>query len=81
LHNYGWGEGKNQLMESETTESSRARDAKKTAGKRCSSNSRTIACVKFEKLYKKYRVFYYTISEDSGKRVAQKFSARGPLLA
>jgi hypothetical protein len=48
-------------MENENTESSRARDAQKTAGQRCSSNSRITVYVKFEKAYKKDIVVFFMI--------------------
>jgi acyl-CoA reductase-like NAD-dependent aldehyde dehydrogenase len=54
----GWGQ---QLMEKANTESSRARDAHKTAGQRCSANSRIIVYVKFEKVYKKEVVVIFMI--------------------
>jgi len=58
-------------MENENTESSRARDAQKTAGQRCSSNGRIIVYIKFEKVYKKRDrcVFYDIVPEDRGKRL------------
>jgi len=58
-------------MENENTESSRARDAQKTAGQRCSSNSRIIVYVKFEKTYKKKEivVFFMILSQGTHENV------------
>ena len=58
-------------MENETTESSRARDAQKKAGQRCSSNSRIIVHVKFEKVYEKRDrfVFFMILSQRTHENV------------
>jgi hypothetical protein len=58
-------------MVNENKESSRARDAQKTAGQRCSSNSRITVYVKFEKAYKKRDrcVFFMILSQRTQENV------------
>jgi hypothetical protein len=57
-------------MENVNTESYRARDDQKTAGQRCSSNSRIIVYVKFGKVYKKKeRSLFFILSQTTEQNV------------
>lgn len=58
------------MMENVNTESYRARDDQKTAGQRCSSNSRIIVYVKFGKVYKKKeRSLFFILSQTTEQNV------------